>query len=224
MSHSSVSSLDSLFWFVFSDVWGCSGLSTWNIACKRLGFHSNPIYLNQRRLVVSWTRRNKLTWNSYQSTMEKKCSKESSAKSRLHCLGLNRDTSNGSWCMGIKSEMSGTVCVTFTWDMYIYIYIYIWVVYSFCLFCCLFIIVTWWYVWCIVWASDRVGGNSIPELQLNSNSNSGIGIGIEIGGIENGIGIEDSGIGIENRNWIFLQLLPQHLLVNQQFPNSSFNS
>ena len=29
--------------------------------------------------------------------------------------------------------------------------IYIWVVYSFCLFCCLFIIVTWWYMWCIVW-------------------------------------------------------------------------
>ena len=45
-------------------------------------------------------------------------------------------TSNGSWCMGIKGEMSGTVCVTFTW------YMYIWVVYSFCLFCCLFIIVT----------------------------------------------------------------------------------
>ena len=42
------------------------------------------------------------------------------------------------------------------------------------------------YVWCIVWASGRVGVNSIPELklQLNSNSNSGIGIGIEIGGIE----------------------------------------
>ena len=40
---------------------------------------------------------------------------------------------------------------------YIYIYIYIWVVYSFCLFCCLFIIVTWWYIWCIVWqvASKR---------------------------------------------------------------------
>ena len=29
-------------------------------------------------------------------------------------------TSNGSWCIGIKGEMSGTVCVTFTWDMYIY--------------------------------------------------------------------------------------------------------
>ena len=58
----------------------------------------------------------------------------------------NKMTSNGSWCIGIKGEMSGTVCVTFTWD----IYIYIWVVYSFCLFCCLFIIVTWWYIWCIV--------------------------------------------------------------------------
>ena len=100
-------------------------------------------------------------------------------------------TSNGPWCMGIKGEMSGTVCVTFTWDMYI------WVVYSFCL----FIIITWWYVWCIVWASGRVGVNSILELelQLNSNSNSGI----EIGGIENVIGVENSGIGIENRNWIF---------------------
>ena len=56
---------------------------------------------------------------------------------------------------------------------------------------------------------NRVGVNSIPELelQLNSNSNSGIGIGIEISGIENGIGIEipgiGIGIGIENRNWIF---------------------
>ena len=55
-------------------------------------------------------------------------------------------------------------------------------------------------MWCIVWAI--VGVNSIPELelQLNSNSNSGIGIGIEIGGIENGIGIENSGTGNENRN------------------------
>ena len=62
-------------------------------------------------------------------------------------------TSNGSWCMGIKGEMSGTVCVTFTWDMYIYTYI--WVVYSLCFFCCLFITVTWWYVWCIEWASGN---------------------------------------------------------------------
>ena len=35
-------------------------------------------------------------------------------------IGLNEDTSNGSWCIGIKGEMSGTVCVTFTWDIYIY--------------------------------------------------------------------------------------------------------
>ena len=37
----------------------------------------------------------------------------------------------------------------------------------------------------------RVGVNLIPELELQVNSNSGIGIGIEIGGIENGIGIEN---------------------------------
>ena len=56
--------------------------------------------------------------------------------------------------MGIKGEMSATVCVTFTWDMYIYIYI--WVVYSLCFFCCcLFITVTWWYVWCFEWASGN---------------------------------------------------------------------
>ena len=33
--------------------------------------------------------------------------------------------------------------------------IYIWVVYSLCFFCCLFITVTWWYVWCIGWASGN---------------------------------------------------------------------
>ena len=33
--------------------------------------------------------------------------------------------------------------------------IYMWVVYSLCLFCCLFITVTWWYVWCIEWASGN---------------------------------------------------------------------
>ena len=35
-------------------------------------------------------------------------------------MASNRETSNGSWCMGIKGDMSGTVCVTFTWDMYTY--------------------------------------------------------------------------------------------------------
>ena len=33
--------------------------------------------------------------------------------------------------------------------------IYIWVVNSLCFFCCLFIAVTWWYVWCIEWASGN---------------------------------------------------------------------
>ena len=37
----------------------------------------------------------------------------------------------------------------------IYIYIYMWVIYSLCFFCCLFIIVTWWYVWCFEWASGN---------------------------------------------------------------------
>ena len=80
--------------------------------------------------------------------------------SRCHCCNwglvtphgdMTLLTSNGSLCMGIKGEMSGMVWVTFTWDMYIYI----WVVYSLCFFCCLFIIVTWWYVWCIEWASGN---------------------------------------------------------------------
>ena len=38
---------------------------------------------------------------------------------------------------------------------YVYIYIYIWVAYSLCFFCCLFITVTWWYVWCFEWASGN---------------------------------------------------------------------
>ena len=33
--------------------------------------------------------------------------------------------------------------------------IYIWVVYSLCFFCCLFITVIWWYVWCFEWASGN---------------------------------------------------------------------
>ena len=33
--------------------------------------------------------------------------------------------------------------------------IYIWVVYSLCFFCCLFITVTWWYVWCFEGASGN---------------------------------------------------------------------
>ena len=35
-------------------------------------------------------------------------------------LSPKHHKSNGSWCIGIKGEMSGTGCVTFTWDIYIY--------------------------------------------------------------------------------------------------------
>ena len=38
----------------------------------------------------------------------------------LHHFAYRGRTSNGSWCIGIKGEISGTVCVTFTWDIYIY--------------------------------------------------------------------------------------------------------
>ena len=48
------------------------------------------------------------------------CLSGNSAVSSTACLASQHRTSNGSWCMGIKGEMSGTVCVTFTWDMYIY--------------------------------------------------------------------------------------------------------
>ena len=71
-----------------------------------------------------------------------------------------------------------------------------------------------------------LGVNSIPELELQVNSNSGIGIGIEIGGIENGIGIENPGIGIENpgigigienRNWIFCNCYHSIYLLTNHF-------
>ena len=51
--------------------------------------------------------------------------------------------------------------------------------------------------------AGRVGLNLIPEMELQLNSNSNFGIEIEIVGIENGIGIETHGIGIENRNQFF---------------------
>ena len=124
--------------------------------------------------------------------------------------------------MGIKGEMSGTVCVTFTWDMYI------WVVYSFCLVCYLFIIVTWWYVWCIVWANGMVAWGQF---------NSGIGIAAQFQFV---LGNWNWNWNWNWRNWKwnwnwklwnwnwkpelnFLQQLPQNLLVHQQFPNFSFN-
>ena len=98
--------------------------------------------------------------------------------------------------------------------------IYIWVVYSICLLCCLFIIVTWWYVWCIVW-------------QGWDQFNSGIGIAAQFQFQFWNWNLNwwnckwNWNWRLWNWNWKpelnFLQLLPQHLLVNQQFPNFSFN-
>ena len=87
--------------------------------------------------VITMTPTNK----PYGGHLSNRCTK---SRITINKVATNNHTSNGSWCMGIKGEMSGTVCVTFTWDMYIYI----WVVYSLCFFCCLFITVTLWYVWC----------------------------------------------------------------------------
>ena len=58
-------------------------------------------------------------------------------------------TSNGSWCMMQGWNVRHGLC-------HFYMrYVYKWVLYNFCLFCCLFIIVTWGYVWCIEWASGN---------------------------------------------------------------------
>ena len=66
-------------------------------------------------------------------------------------------TSMGSQAMGLDAYASRVKCPARFVSHLHEIFIYIWVVYSFCLFCCLFIIVTWWYMWCIVWqvASKR---------------------------------------------------------------------
>ena len=60
----------------------------------------------------------------------------------LSCV--NRKTSNGSWCMGNKGEMSGTVCVAFTWDMYIYELFIAFVSFFFVHYCNLMVCVVYW--------------------------------------------------------------------------------
>ena len=59
--------------------------------------------------------------------------------------------------------------VSYLHEICICIYLYIWVVYSLCFFCCLFIIVTWWYVWCIIWVSGA-GLGSIQFWNWNCSS------------------------------------------------------
>ena len=65
-------------------------------------------------------------WNDSQSLWNRTSYRLFSVTRHMHwtvkptIFNHNEQTSNGSWCIGIKGEMSGTVCVTFTWDMYIY--------------------------------------------------------------------------------------------------------
>ena len=59
--------------------------------------------------------------STLQTTMMMQCTREFMV-TEMSCQHSIQQISNGSWCMGIKGEMYGTVCVTFTWDMYIYIY------------------------------------------------------------------------------------------------------
>ena len=65
---------------------------------------------------------------------------------------LSQATGLDAWASRVKCPAR---FVSHLHEIYIYIYIYIWVVYSLCFFCCLFITVTWWYVWCIEWASGN---------------------------------------------------------------------
>ena len=75
------------------------------------------------------------------------------------------------------------------------------------------------------WATHRENGlqSGLGSIQFRNWNCISIpipdyGMGIEIGGIENGI-------GIENRNWFFCNcsVLPWQLLINQPFSNFSFN-
>ena len=59
------------------------------------------------------------TWYVYGVEMYKLVNSEKNEMNEKQ-VTLNEFTSNGFWCIGIKGEMSGTVCVTFTWDIYIY--------------------------------------------------------------------------------------------------------
>ena len=61
----------------------------------------------------------KQSWGWWFETLSPSLWRHRNAK-RWWGSGSQKCTSNGSWCIGIKGEMSGTVCVTFTWDIYIY--------------------------------------------------------------------------------------------------------
>ena len=67
----------------------------------------------------------------------------------------NIGTKTGIQATGLDAWASRVKCPTRFVSHLHEICIYIWVVYSLCFFCCLFITVTWWYVWCIEWTSGN---------------------------------------------------------------------
>ena len=74
-------------------------------------------------------------------------------KQKHYCMFSNAH--NGKQATGLDAWASRVKCpARFVSHLY-EICIYIWVVYSLCFFCCLFITVTWWYVWCFEWASGN---------------------------------------------------------------------
>ena len=82
----------------------CEANSPWPVNSP----HKGPVTVTQKMFPFDNVIMTQQIWRPQASTL-------------LPCMiASNRDTSNGSWCMGIKGEMSGTVCVTFTWYMYIY--------------------------------------------------------------------------------------------------------
>ena len=133
-------------------------------------------------------------------------------------VSMSETTSNGSWCTGIKGEMSGSVCVTFTWDMYIYMS---------CLYFLFVSLFVHYYnmMVCVVYC--------VGKWQGWGQFNSGIGIAAQFQfqfwnwNWNRWNWKWNWNWRLWNWNWkpklIFLQLLPHHLLVNQQFTNFSFN-
>ena len=73
------------------------------------------LYLSVVARVVPFRARRGVTWVASAGLVRAVWRTRGRTKAPIH-----KETSNGSWCMGIKGEMSGTVCVTFTWDMYIH--------------------------------------------------------------------------------------------------------
>ena len=70
---------------------------------------------------------------------------------REFMYGINEQTQ----ATGLDAWASRVKCPARFVSHFHEICLYIWVVYSLCFFCCLFITVTWWYVWCIEWASGN---------------------------------------------------------------------